>query len=113
MSKEFFPAEDDLSEFKDYLDQFDYLMVFDNEDCPVCGVTIPEKITDQKSPFITYKTFNNTNEFVTLINYLNDHSIPYKIEKRINKDFIESIEYYYDVMIPIRAQFGLDRAKIF
>jgi hypothetical protein len=104
---------DDLSEFADYIAEFDVLMSFDNEDCPVCGVSIPEKVLDQRSPFIVFKSFNSLNAYASLINYLKEKSIPYKIEKRINQEVIEEIEYIYDVKVPFKCKIELDKQSFF
>lgn len=102
-------AVDDLSEFADYFSEFDTLMSFDNEDCPVCGISIPEKTSDQKSPFIVYKTFHLLEEVQNLVKQLKEYSIQYKIEKRINPEVIEKIEYCFDVKVPFRCKFELDK----
>lgn len=103
---------DDLSSFQDYLAEFDSLMSFDNEDCPICGVSIPEKISNQRSPFIVYKSFNSLNAYASLINNLKEKSIPYKIEKRINQEVIEEIEYIYDIKVPFKCKSELDNQII-
>jgi hypothetical protein len=101
--------EEDLSAFKDYLEQFDNLMVFDKEDCPICGIKIPEKISDLKSPLVLLNTFNKQIEFKNLIEELKRNSIPYKIEKRINPEVIASIDYVYDLYIPISYKLNMDK----
>lgn len=43
MAEQNIQNQDDLAGFEDYLAEFDSIMAFDNEDCPICGVSIPEK----------------------------------------------------------------------
>ena len=45
MAEQNIQNQDDLAGFEDYLAEFDSIMAFDNEDCPRCGVSIPEKTT--------------------------------------------------------------------
>ena len=44
--------QEDLSEFSDYLAEFDLLVKFDSETCPVCGIDIPENVPLPNSSYI-------------------------------------------------------------
>jgi hypothetical protein len=103
MSKESEVPEEDLSAFKDYLSEFDSLMKFDNEDCPVCGVSIPEKTTSNTSPYVEYIHTKNESDLIEIKKKLDLLCIPMKVEKRLDSKVLDCISYDFVVLIPLRC----------
>jgi len=103
---------DDLSEFADYLSEFDKLMSFDNEDCPVCGISIPEKTSTIVSPFVEYASTKNKSEIVEIKKKLKALCIPVKVEKRLDTKIFESISYDYVILIPLRCLINLKSEQV-
>ena len=102
---------EDLSTFADYLSEFDPVFVFDNEDCPICGVSIPEKTTTDKSPFVEYIYTKNESDLVEIKKKLDLLCIPMKIEKRLDATVLDNISYDYAVLIPLRCSVYLKNEK--
>lgn len=94
--------EDDLSGFEDYLSEFDNVMKFDNEDCPICGVQIPEKTTSTNSPFVEYVHTKKESDLIEIKKKLEVFCIPMKIEKRLDSSVLDIISYDFVVLIPLR-----------
>jgi hypothetical protein len=94
---------EDLSEFADYLAEFDSIFVFDNEICPVCGVKVSDSLSLDKSPFVKYKSVWEEDKIKDVINELDLRCIPYKIEKRLDTEKNDSIVYLYDIFIPMNC----------
>ena len=94
---------DDLSEFADYLTEFDSFLVFDNETCPVCGVKVSDSLSLDKSPFVKYKSLEEEDKIKDVTNELDLRCIPYKIEKRLDTEKNERIVYLYDILIPLNC----------
>ena len=59
-----------LSEFEDYLDQFEESVKFDSETCPVCGIDLSSTIKVENSPFTEFITLHSEDEAVKLYNEL-------------------------------------------
>jgi hypothetical protein len=102
--------DEDLANFADYLSEFDPVFVFDNEDCPICGVSIPEKTTTDKSPFVEYIHTKNESDLIEIKKKLDLLCIPMKVEKRLDAKVIESISYDYVVLIPFRCLSKMKRS---
>jgi hypothetical protein len=105
-------SQDDLSGFEDYLAEFDSLLVFDNEDCPVCGVNIPEKTSSINSLFSEYLRTNSKSDLYSIKEKLDVLSIPFKIEKRLDSSILDTISYEYVVLIPLRCMIYLKNEKV-
>jgi hypothetical protein len=103
---------DDLSEFADYLAEFDSITSFDNETCPVCGVNISENISIQKSPFVKYKSLKEESELLSVTKKLDSKCIPYKIEKQLDSSSLDEIRYNYIVLIPFKCVNDLQKEKV-
>jgi len=102
---------EDLSAFADYLSEFDPVFVFDNEDCPICGVSIPEKTTTDKSPFVEYIHTKNESDLVVIKTKLDSLCVPMRVEKRLDPKVMDSISYDYVVLIPLRCLVYLKNEK--
>lgn len=108
MPKKDDPKKDDLSEFAEYLAEFDSILGFDAETCPVCGVNISDSVSLDTSPFVVYKSIKNEIEIKTIVEKLELKNIPSKIEKRIDTDIQEEIKYLYDILIPLRCLWEIE-----
>lgn len=42
----------DLKEFEDYLSEFNSVLKFDAENCPICGISLSDSLTVRKVPLI-------------------------------------------------------------
>jgi DNA repair exonuclease SbcCD ATPase subunit len=94
--------QEDLSEFNDYLTEFDLILKFDSETCPVCGVNISNSLSIQKSPQVLYKSLTTESDLLSIKQELDLKCIEFKVEKRLNSESLEEIKYYYDVLVPIK-----------
>ncbi|HEX9251961.1 MAG TPA: hypothetical protein VF870_06940 [Ignavibacteriaceae bacterium] len=103
-------GRDDLSEFADYLAEFDSLTNFDNETCPVCGVNISDSLSIENSPFVQYKCLDEENEILVLTKELDLKCIPYKIEKRLNTEVNDKINYLFDILVPFKFLSRLEKS---
>ncbi len=103
---------DDLKGFEDYLAEFDSIMAFDNEDCPICGVNIPEKTTSDNSPFIDYIHAKKESDLISIKKKLDLLGIPMRIEKRLDSNVLDIISYDYVVLIPLRCLVYLKKEKV-
>ncbi len=95
--------KDDLSEFADYLAEFDSIFSFDAETCPVCGVKISDSLSLENSPFVHFKSLEHEDEIFVVTKELELKCIPYRIEKRLNTESSDKIVYLYDVLIPLKC----------
>ena len=92
---------DDLSEFADYLAEFDAIIGFDSEICAACGLKISDVLSvQQSSSFVEYKQLTNESELINLINKLDSKNIPYKIEKNSDSKDLDFVFYNFSVLIP-------------
>ncbi|MBE0538480.1 MAG: hypothetical protein IH620_02110 [Ignavibacterium sp.] len=74
---------DDLSEFADYLAEFDSIIGFDSEICAACGIKLSDDLSvRQNESFVEYKQLTNETEVLKLIYNLSSKNIPYKIENQ-------------------------------
>ena len=112
MAEQNFQNQDDLAGFEDYLAEFDSIMAFDNEDCPICGVSIPEKTTTSKSPFVEYIHTKNESDLIEIKTKLDSLCVPMKVEKRLDSKVLEFITYDYVVLIPLRCLIYLKDEKV-
>jgi len=96
-------CEDDLSDFEDYLAEFDSLLSFDSETCPVCGVNVSNDLIIQKSPFVQYKICNDENELNSVAKILESNNIVFKVEKQIDTSVFDKIKYNYIIFIPLNC----------
>jgi hypothetical protein len=94
-------CKDDLSDFEDYLAEFDSIISFDSETCSVCGLNVSDNIIVQKPPFVKYKICADENELVDTIKNLECKSISFKVEKQIDTSIIAEIKYKYLIFIPL------------
>jgi len=101
----------DLSEFADYLAEFDSTISFDAETCEVCGVNISDSVSIEVTPFVQYKCLDKMDEIIVVTKELESKRIPYKVEKRLNTETSDKIDYLYDVLIPLKCLFLLDKIK--
>ena len=112
MAKQNIQNQDDLSGFEDYLAEFDSIMKFDNEDCPVCGVSIPEKTTTKSSNFIEYVQTKKESDLIEIKKKLDLFCIPMKIEKRLDRSVLDIIGYDYVVLISLRCLGYIKNEKV-
>lgn len=94
--------DEDLSEFSDYLAEFDSLIGFDAETCPVCGIELSSTLSIRQSQFFKYKCFDKEFELALLTKLLDSKGIPYKIEKRLNTELMSEIGYVFEVLVPLK-----------
>jgi len=102
---------DDLSEFADYLAEFDSTISFDEETCEVCGVKISDTLSIEITPFVLYKCMDRMDEIIVVTKELESKRIPYKVEKRLNTETNDKIDYLYDVLIPLKCLSDLEKIK--
>lgn len=95
--------EDDLLEFADYLAEFPDLLNFDNEVCPTCGVNLSYSLSTENAKFVVYRTVKSFSELASLQKKLKLLCVPFKVEKKLNTEITESINYVYDVYIPLQC----------
>lgn len=94
--------DDELSEFSDYLSQFDESVKFDSETCPICGINLSDSVKVNSSPFIKVLTMDNKNELELLVSKLSNEQIAFKVFERLNEKVISEISYVYDIFITIK-----------
>lgn len=95
-------SDEDLSSFEDYLAEFDSSISFDSEICPTCGIKLSDSVNTDFSAFVIYQSVVDQNCLKEIINDLNNLNSPYKIEKRLDQNSNENINYIFDVLIPIK-----------
>ncbi len=105
-------SDDDLSAFADYLAEFDSIVSFDNETCGVCGVSISDTLSVQKSPFVQFKSFKEESEILVIAKELQLKGIPFKIEKQLDSSILNEINYYYNILIPFMCLNELEKIKV-
>ena len=93
---------DDLSEFTDYLAEFDSAIGFDAETCTVCGINISDSLSIDKSPFVQYKCLDEEAKIYVVIEKLKLKCIPYKIEKRLDTEMMDKVSYLFDILVPLK-----------
>jgi hypothetical protein len=94
--------EDDLSDFSDYLSQFNNAVGFDAEVCPVCGVNISESLALKKSPYIKLNTLKDKSRAIAIAHQLQLNGITIKVEEMIDNSVLERIDYLYQILVPIK-----------
>jgi hypothetical protein len=52
--------KDELTEFEDYLSEFDSVPLFDSETCPICGITLSDNISVNKVPLVELQFENES-----------------------------------------------------
>jgi hypothetical protein len=100
---------EDLSEFADYLAEFDSVIGFDSETCIVCGVNISDSLTINNSPFVQYKCVDDENQIIVVTEELESKCIPYKIEKRLNTEMPDEIGYLFKILVPVKFLTDLNK----
>lgn len=93
--------KEELSEFSDYLAEFDSILGFDAETCNVCGVNISESVSLKNPPYVKYKCCKNELDLSPVIQELDNKKVPYKIEKQLDPNNSSSITYIFNVLVPI------------
>ncbi len=104
--------EEDLSAFADYLAEFDAIINFDSEICPVCGINISETLSVQKSPYVLYKSLKNESEVFIISTELQLKGIPFKTEKQLDTSILNEISYNYNIQIPFECLDELKKIKV-
>jgi hypothetical protein len=99
----------DLTEFEDYLSEFDSLINFDSENCPICGIELPQNTSIPNTAFVLYKSIGSESKLKLLIDNLDTKKIIYRIVKRLNTEVINEVSYIFDVMIPLNCLSKLDK----
>lgn len=102
--------QEDLSEFSDYLAEFDLLVKFDSETCPVCGIDIPENVPIPNSSFVLYKSIKQEPDLLPIINELKQKEIPFKVVRRLDAEVLDEVSYLLDILIPLTSLSVLDKA---
>lgn len=106
------PDDEDLSAFADYLAEFDSIVSFDNETCIVCGISISDTLSVQKSPFVQFKSVIEESEILVIEKKLELKGIPFKIEKQLDTSILNEIRYNYSVLIPFKFLNELQKEKV-
>lgn len=103
--------QEDLSEFEDYLDQFEESVKFDSETCPVCGIDLSSTINIESSPYTEFIILNSEAEAKNLAKVLSENKIPVNVEKRISSN-IDEVVYEYILLVPFnRLNEARDKLK--
>lgn len=95
--------EDDLSGFEDYLSEFDSILNFDSESCPVCGIKVSDNLSIEQLRFVEYKILFKESEVFDCTRELENKNIPFKVTKRLDSEVIEQISYCFEVLIPLKC----------
>jgi hypothetical protein len=64
----------DLSEFEDYLSEFNSIPKFDSETCRICGVNLSDSLSVNKVPLVELQ-FENETVAVKAVNILEEKGI--------------------------------------
>jgi hypothetical protein len=67
----------DLSEFEDYLSEFNSIPKFDSETCRICGVNLSDSLSVNKVPLVELQ-FENETVAVKAVNILEEKGIKSK-----------------------------------
>ena len=103
--------QEDLSDFEDYLAQFDSIIKFDLETCPLCCVENSDNLPIQNSLFVFYKCLTEESELISVTNELKLKHIPFRVDKRNNNESNNQTSYIYDIMVPNRCLIELQKLK--
>lgn len=95
--------EDDLSDFEDYLSEFDSILNFDSESCPVCGIKVSDNLSIEQLRFVQYKILSKESEVYDCTRELENKKIPFKVTKSLDAKVIEQISYCFEVLIPLKC----------
>ena len=112
MADDIHSSGNDLEGFEDYLSEFDSLISFDKEVCPVCGINISDSLKPQNSPYIVYKSFNSESDVVQSSQSLEQKGIPYKIEKQLDSNSTSEISYIFNLLIPFNCLDIIKKEKV-
>lgn len=85
--------------FDDYLSEFEKLIPFDSEICPVCGIKISDTVSVSKSPFVDLITVTEEENVNSICKILEKHEIEFKVLKELENTFIEGIKYKYRIAV--------------
>lgn len=104
---------DDLSEFADYLAEFETIIGFDSETCPACGIKLSEALSILKSnSFAVYKTFTDESEFLNNITELSVNKIPYKTDVNSDTLILDPTHQSFSILLPIEYITQLEKQKV-
>lgn len=70
-------VDTDLSEFEDYLSEFNSIPQFDSETCRICGVNLSNSLSVNKVPLVELQ-FENETVAVRAVNILEEKGIKSK-----------------------------------
>lgn len=96
-------SEDDLTGFEDYLAEFDTILNFDSESCPVCGIKVSDNLSIDQLLFVQYKILSKESEVYDCTRELENKCIPFKVTKRLDSEVTEQINYCFEVLIPLKC----------
>jgi hypothetical protein len=102
MAEQNIQNQDDLAGFEDYLAEFDSILNFDSESCPVCGIKVSDNLSIGQLRFVQYKILYIESEVFDCTRDLENKGIPFKVTKRLDAEMIEQINYCFEVMIPLK-----------
>ena len=105
-------SQEDLSEFSDYLSEFDDIVNFDSEICPICGISVSDSMAIQKFPYVIFKTFKNESDLLSLTEKFQSKDIPFKVEKRINPEVLMTVDYVFDILVPVNHISELEKEEV-
>ena len=90
----------DLSEFEDYLSEFNSIPLFDSESCPICGISLSDNLSVNRVPLIELQ-FENEGIAAKAIDLLEAKGIKSKLSS-LQKDKIliaeEKLEYVKSIL---------------
>lgn len=95
-------SDEDLSNFHDYLTEFNDLVIFDAEVCPTCGVDLSDSLNIINSPYIKVLSSKENVHLLQTASQLEQENITTKIEAKLDTSVIEKISYIYELLIPIK-----------
>jgi hypothetical protein len=95
-------SSEEFSDFPDYLREFENIVKFDSETCPICGVNLSDSISIDNSPYVNVISTEEKSKLEKIVTVLRDSNIKFKVEERLDNTILEKISYVYDLFIPIK-----------
>lgn len=85
--------------FDDYLSEFNKLVPFDSETCPVCGIKISDEVSVSNSPFVDLIMVNEEKTVNSICEILSEHKIEFKVLKELNNTSDEAIKFKFRITV--------------
>lgn len=88
---------------QEYLSEFDDLILFDSEECSVCGIKISEFLSTEHSPLIEVLTTKSSLFLNAVCNELKLNDIQFKVLEFADLEIVDSSANSYKVSVPFNA----------